>query len=89
MLKAKFRDHVRSSTDTAMKNEVLCKFLCHNICCVIQSQLELGIEAKFWQKTEAAEPVASEPAAVEPEAAKAEPVKEVALAPRRMAMCGA
>ena len=31
MVKAKFRDHVRSKTDMAMKNEVLCKFLCHNI----------------------------------------------------------
>src|ERR1035438_4272303 len=27
MVKAKFRDHVRSKTDTPMKNEVLCKFL--------------------------------------------------------------
>jgi transposase len=49
MVKAKFRDHVRSKTDVAMKNEVLCKFLCHNICCVIQSQCELGIEPVFWQ----------------------------------------
>ena len=32
MVKAKFRDHVRSKNDMAMKNEVLCKFLCHNIC---------------------------------------------------------
>lgn len=48
MLKAKFRDHVRSKTDVAMRNEVLCKFLCHNICCVIQSQCELGIEPTFW-----------------------------------------
>ena len=48
MVKAKFRDHVRSKTDVAMKNEVLCKFLCHNICVVIQSQCELGIEATFW-----------------------------------------
>jgi transposase len=48
MLKAKFRDHVRSRTDAAMMNEVLCKFLCHNLCCVIQSQCELGIEATFW-----------------------------------------
>jgi hypothetical protein len=29
MVKAKFRDHVRSTSDVAMKNEVLCKFLCH------------------------------------------------------------
>jgi hypothetical protein len=48
MLKAKFRDHVRSKTDVAMKNEVLCKFLCHNICVLIQSQLELGIAPVFW-----------------------------------------
>ncbi len=48
MIKAKFRDHVRSKTDVAMKNEVLAKFLAHNICVVIQSQLELGIEATFW-----------------------------------------
>jgi hypothetical protein len=49
MVKAKFRDHVRSKTDTAMKNEVLCKFLCHNLCVLIQSQCELGIEPIFWQ----------------------------------------
>jgi transposase len=50
MVKAKFRDHVRSKTDTAMKNEVYCKFLCHNICCVIMEQCALGVEAEFWPK---------------------------------------
>jgi transposase len=50
MIKAKFRDHVRSKTDTAMVNEVLCKVLCHNICCVIQSMYELGIEPTFGAK---------------------------------------
>jgi transposase len=49
MVKAKFRDHARAKTDAAMVNEVLCKFLCHNICCVIQAQCELGIEPVFWQ----------------------------------------
>jgi transposase len=49
MVKAKFRDHVRSKTPVAMKNEVLCKFLCHNICVLIQSQCELGIEPVFWE----------------------------------------
>ena len=44
MLKAKFRDHVRSKTDVAMKNEVLCKFLAHNICVVIGAIHELGID---------------------------------------------
>lgn len=48
MVKAKFGDSVRSKTDVAMKNEVLCKLLAHNICCVIMSQCELGIEATFW-----------------------------------------
>jgi transposase len=52
-VKAKFRDHVRSRTDTAMKNEVFCKFLCHNICVVIQEQCELGIEAAFWPSEQA------------------------------------
>jgi transposase len=58
MVKAKFRDHVRSKTDTAMKNEVLCKFLCHNIVVVHQSQVELGIEPVFWGEEPAAGPLA-------------------------------
>jgi transposase len=47
MVKAKFRDHVRSRVSTAMVNEVLCKFLCHNICVVHQSHIELGLEPVF------------------------------------------
>jgi transposase len=47
MIKAKFRDHVRSKTDVAMKNEVLCKVLCHNICCLISAIYELGINPDF------------------------------------------
>lgn len=46
-IKAKFGDAVRSKTPVAQANEVLCKILCHNICCVIQSIHELGIEPKF------------------------------------------
>jgi transposase len=48
MIKAKFGDHVRSKSDTAMRNEVLAKILAHNICVLIQSQCELGIETTFW-----------------------------------------
>lgn len=48
MVKAKFGDSVRSKLDVAMKNEVLCKFLCHNICCLIQAMYELDIEPVFW-----------------------------------------
>jgi transposase len=55
MVKAKFQDSVRSKTDVAMKNEVLCKFLCHNIVVVHQSQVELGIAPTFWKDDGAAE----------------------------------
>jgi transposase len=56
MIKAKFRDHIRGRTDTAMVNEALCKILCHNLCVLIQSQCELGIEASFWDKETDADP---------------------------------
>jgi transposase len=56
MVKAKFRDHVRSKTDVAMKNEVLCKFLCHNVVVVHQSQVELGIEPMFFQSEPTEQP---------------------------------
>ena len=49
MVKRKFGDAVRSKNETAMVNEVLCKFLCHNLCCLIQAQCELGIVAEFWK----------------------------------------
>jgi transposase len=55
MIKAKFRDHVRSKTDVAMVNEVLCKILCHNICCLIQESYELGISTAFWAETSPAQ----------------------------------
>jgi transposase len=48
-IKRKFGDAVRSRTDTAMVNEVLCKVLAHNLCVIIQEQCELGIEAHFWK----------------------------------------
>jgi len=38
---------LRSKTMTAQINEALCKVLCHNLCVVIQSQHELGIETDF------------------------------------------
>lgn len=53
--------HVRSKTDVAQKNEVLCKVLCHNICCVIRSQVELGIAPVFWPDAPA--DIAAEPTA--------------------------
>jgi len=51
MIKAKFRDHVRSKTDIAMRNEALCKILCHNLCVLIQEMYELGIDPLFWSES--------------------------------------
>jgi transposase len=47
MIKAKFGGYVRSKGDVAMKNEVLCKLLTHNICCLIQESHVLGIDVSF------------------------------------------
>ncbi len=47
MIKAKFGGFVRSKLPVAQTNEVLCKILAHNICCLIQSMYELGIEPDF------------------------------------------
>ena len=48
-VKRKFGDSVMSQTDTAMKNEVLAKFLCHNLSCLIMEQETLGIAPVFWK----------------------------------------
>jgi hypothetical protein len=48
MVKKAVGAYVRSKTDVAMKNEVLCKFLCHNLCVLNQEQYELGIIPELW-----------------------------------------
>ncbi|HZT36116.1 MAG TPA: transposase, partial [Nitrososphaera sp.] len=50
MIKSKFGEQIRSKLPVAQINEALCKLLCHNICCLIQSMCELGIEEAFWAK---------------------------------------
>jgi transposase len=50
MIKSKFGDSLRSKTKTAQINEALCKILCHNICCLIQSMFELNLKPKFWSQ---------------------------------------
>jgi len=47
MIKTKFKDNLRSKTQTAQVNELLCKILAHNICVVIQEISELGISGEF------------------------------------------
>jgi transposase len=51
MIKRKFGEKVRSKTHTARVNEVLAKVLCHNLCCLIQSMYELGIDVDFGNET--------------------------------------
>ena len=48
MIKGKFGGSVRSKSPVAQVNEVLCKILCHNICVLITSIYELGLEPTFW-----------------------------------------
>lgn len=50
-IKAKFGERIRSETEAAQINEMLLKILCHNICVVIQSTYELGIEPTFWAES--------------------------------------
>jgi hypothetical protein len=47
MIKTKFGDSLRSKTETAGRNEVLAKILCHNICCLISAIYELGIDPEI------------------------------------------
>ncbi len=47
MVKGKFGDNLRAKTETALINESLVKFVCHNICVLITSMHELGLKPKF------------------------------------------
>jgi len=47
MIKAKFGDTLAGKTPDAQTNEVLCKVVAHNLCVLIQSFYELGVEPNF------------------------------------------
>ena len=47
MVKGKFGDAVRSKSETGQVNEILLKFLCHNLVVLIQQMHELGITPSF------------------------------------------
>ena len=48
MIKGKFGGALRSKTPVAQMNEILCKVLAHNICCLVSAIYELGINPTFW-----------------------------------------
>lgn len=56
-VKRKFGDSVSSKTDVAMRNEVLAKFVCQNICCTIQEMHESGIDPTCWAESPVAQQV--------------------------------
>jgi hypothetical protein len=47
MWKTSFGDGLRSRTEIAMRNELYCKLICHNICCLIKAMYELGLGLEF------------------------------------------
>ncbi len=46
-IKRKFGDSVKAKNDLAMRNEVLAKILCHNLCCLIHAIEEFNIDPSF------------------------------------------
>jgi transposase len=46
-IKRKFGDSVKAKNDRSMRNEVLAKFVCHNLSCVIHAMEEFGIDLTF------------------------------------------
>jgi transposase len=44
MIKRKFGDSLRSKSEVGQMNEVLCKVIAHNLCCLIAAIHELGID---------------------------------------------
>src|SRR5438046_1502308 len=51
----------RSQQERRMANEVLCKIICHNICCLIQEAHELGISLEGLGQSENRKIGASQP----------------------------
>jgi hypothetical protein len=43
MIKRKFGEALKSKSYEGQVNEVLCKVICHNLCCLISAVYELGL----------------------------------------------
>jgi hypothetical protein len=76
MIKANSGDYVRGRDERAQVNEALAKVLCHNLCVLIQSIYELGLDPKF---DAVINPEAEAARAREPE--KLEPVADGRIVP--------
>lgn len=51
MIKRKFGDSLRSKSEVGQVNEVLCKVIAHNLCCLISAIHELGLSSPAFQQT--------------------------------------
>lgn len=49
MIKVRLGEHLKSKNYHAQRNELMMKFICHNICCLIQEIYEREIEIDFEQ----------------------------------------
>jgi transposase len=49
-IKAKFGGRLRSKSQRGQFNEALCKALCHNLCVLIKSMYDLGIDPTSWSE---------------------------------------
>jgi transposase len=47
MIKSRLGEFLRSKRHTSQKNELMMKFICHNICCIIQEVYENEIHINF------------------------------------------
>jgi len=48
MVKRRFGESLLSKDETPQKNELLCKFICHNACVLVKSIHTLGLAPEFW-----------------------------------------
>lgn len=46
-MKTNFGDSLRSKTETAMRNEALCKLICHNLVCLNKAMDRFDIGTEF------------------------------------------
>lgn len=47
MVKVRLGEHLKSKNYVAQRNELMMKFICHNICCLIQEMYEHNIKINF------------------------------------------